>query len=105
MADTEPKEDQTWLILALIGLLVVTAKYGWLVGAGVYGGYLLLVALVDPWIDCAGCKGVPKRRGFGFSRRTFHLCARPWWLGGCRGRGRRRRVLSVLLGRGLGRLD
>jgi len=39
------------------------------------------------------------------SSRSYHFCSVPWWLGGCGGRGRRRRLGSLLIGIGLGRLE
>lgn len=75
--------------------------------------YLLIVALVAvcylldcwraPWSDCWWCGGGSKRRISG--RRSFRFCLWPVWLGGCSGSGRRRRLGSLLLRHGLGKLD
>jgi hypothetical protein len=36
--------------------------------------------------------------------KSFHMCWKPVWIGGCRATGRRRRILTVITGRGFSRI-
>lgn len=76
-----------------------------LVTAGILLLWYLLDCWCSPWSDCWWCHGSPKRRAHGRSRRTFRYCLWPVWLGGCGGSGKRRRVGSLVLRHGLGKLD
>lgn len=71
------------------------------VGVALLGGWLgipvgpVLFALAVFWVAITA---------FGGSR-SYHFCSVPMLLGGCGGSGRRRRLGSLVMGRGLGKLD
>jgi len=63
-----------------------------LFAAVVLGGYLLSV-LLHPYLKCGACDGSGRHHG-GVFRAGFRPCHK------CSGRGRKRRVGAVLIGRG-----
>lgn len=70
-------------------------------GAGVAGwvasgsGVLALVAAAAMFAGSAMFAGTGK---------SFHMCWKPVWIGGCRATGRRKKILTVITGRGFSRI-
>lgn len=80
----------------LFVLLVLVAKFGWLlVGVMLVAGWVVH-SWRRPMTRCWLCKGSP--RNYGSSGKSWSNCL------GCGGSGRRRRVGAVLLGRGFGKM-
>jgi len=108
MAKSKPLNPFWWasLFTAAVGMVAGQkwgAELGW-VGFGATG---LSCWFIHNWwrplADCAYCRGRAKRRGQDGDGTTFHRCIWPKWLGGCGGRGERKRLLTAITGYGLGR--
>src|SRR5882762_2410809 len=103
MAKSKPIGPVWWsvAIMTAIGIAVghrVGAELGW----GAFGLSGVSCWVIDsfhrPLSDCWFCKGKAKRRGRGGEGSTFHRCIWPKKLGGCGGRGERRRLLTAVTG-------
>lgn len=80
------RDSVRWLPLALLGLIAWGG-----VSIGLPPGPVLLGAVALALVGASG--------------KTFRFCAVPVWLGGCGGSGRRRRLGSLLLRAGVGKVD
>ena len=85
-------------VFIVVGSLLVGAKYGWPYGAVLAVACWVAHSWAWPLTDCFWCKSKSKRRNKGGDGAVFHMCLV------CDGSGRRRRFLTAITGRGLGKI-